>query len=629
MHHDAVVRYLESHHRVARYRVAAVGQHVLDLFVVVVQKEGVRGHVQLLLDELVQRLALDFLRHLLLEIGQLFGVLHRQQLGDLALGQLLGGHAAPETLGTLLQRGFHHLADVLFGEFHAKFVEVLLELELSGGDELLLLVAEEVLDAAAGLRGLHELQPFRLRKLLLGGDDFHLVAVVEGLVDGGDVVVDFRADAVVSEVGVQSVGEVKHGGTLRKCLHVALGGEDVDLFQTEVETHLAEEVQGVGIFAVEDLAGAQQPVLQALVHVRVGAFSVVLVVVVRGETFFGNLVHPFGADLHLHPAALLAHGSDMQRLVAVGLGVGEEVAVARGVGPVEVADDVVDAPADVELLVHGAVEHETHGENVIDVLEVDLLADHLVVDGRHGLGAAGDLGFDAGLVERFLDRGDELGNHRGTFLLGILEFLGDGEILRGVGVAHGVVLQFALDGVEAEAVGEGDVEVRGLGGDFELLFRRHRVEGAHIVQPVGELDEDHAHILRHGEEDLLEVLGLQGDVLVIHHKVVDFGESVDDVGHHVAEKLAHVVEGVVGVLHHVMQQGADDGGGAEVHLGAADHGHGDRVVDVGLAALAPHAVVRVGGQLECLADLFALLRVGPRPYHLQQLAVLSHHGLVL
>ena len=41
------------------------------------------------------------------------------------------------------------------------------------------------------------------------------------------------------------------------------------------------------------------------------------------------------------------------------------------------------------------------------------------------------------------------------------------------------------------------------------LRRRHRVERAHVVQPVGELDQDDAHVARHRQQHLAEVLGLR------------------------------------------------------------------------------------------------------------------------
>jgi hypothetical protein len=41
-------------------------------------------------------------------------------------------------------------------------------------------------------------------------------------------------------------------------------------------------------------------------------------------------------------------------------------------------------------------------------------------------------------------------------------------------------------------------------------FRGACADRAHVVQPVGELDQDHAQILGHGHEQLAEVLGLLG-----------------------------------------------------------------------------------------------------------------------
>jgi urocanate hydratase len=45
--------------------------------------------------------------------------------------------------------------------------------------------------------------------------------------------------------------------------------------------------------------------------------------------------------------------------------------------------------------------------------------------------------------------------------------------------------------------------------DAAPVRRRHRVQRAHVVQPVGELDEDDADVLRHREQHLAETLGLR------------------------------------------------------------------------------------------------------------------------
>ncbi len=42
-----------------------------------------------------------------------------------------------------------------------------------------------------------------------------------------------------------------------------------------------------------------------------------------------------------------------------------------------------------------------------------------------------------------------------------------------------------------------------------LLFGRHVVERAHVVQPVGELDEQHPDVGGDGEQELAEVFGLR------------------------------------------------------------------------------------------------------------------------
>ena len=70
------------------------------------------------------------------------------------------------------------------------------------------------------------------------------------------------------------------------------------------------------------------------------------------------------------------------------------------------------------------------------------------------------------------------------------------------------VLELPLDLPDAEALGERRVDLEGLARDPELLLRREGGEGAHVVQAVGELDEDDADVLGHRQEHLPDVLGL-------------------------------------------------------------------------------------------------------------------------
>ena len=109
-----------------------------------------------------------------------------------------------------------------------------------------------------------------------------------------------------------------------------------------------------------------------------------------GETLFGDVVHAAAADLDFHPLAVRTHHGQVQGLIAVSLRSADPIADAVGADTVNIGDGGVDIPALV-LLVHTRkrVEDNTHGVNVVDILEGDFLRLHLVPDGIDG--------FDAGL----------------------------------------------------------------------------------------------------------------------------------------------------------------------------------------------------------------------------------------
>ena len=118
----------------------------------------------------------------------------------------------------------------------------------------------------------------------------------------------------------------------------------------------------------------------------------------------------------------------------------------------------------------------------------------------------------------------------------------------------------------------------------------HRVERAHVVQPVGELDQDDAHVARHGQQHLAEVLGLRvfGRLEL---DAIELGDAVDQLGDRLAEVLRDLVLGDRGVLHHIVQQRGHQRLAVEVPVGQ-DFGDRQRVRDVGVAGLALLAGVR-------------------------------------
>jgi hypothetical protein len=124
------------------------------------------------------------------------------------------------------------------------------------------------------------------------------------------------------------------------------------------------------------------------------------------------------------------------------------------------------------------------------------------------------------------------------------------------------------------------------------------------VEPVGELDDQDPEIEGHGHDHLADGLGL-GGVAELH--LVELGHPVDQVGDLVAEVGPGLLQGVAGVLHGVVEQGRDQGGGVHAELGQ-DGGHGHRVGDERLAAgplLAP--VLALGH----LVGLVEQAHVGP------------------
>ena len=110
------------------------------------------------------------------------------------------------------------------------------------------------------------------------------------------------------------------------------------------------------------------------------------------------------------------------------------------------------------------------------------------------------------------------------------------------------------------------VNLQRLFGNFVLAIGRKVLERAHIVQPVGEFDQDDADVVDHRQHHLAEILGLlllaRGEI-----DLADLGDAFDDVGDLLAKFLADVDDRDRGVFDRIVQQSRGDGDRVHLHFG--------------------------------------------------------------
>ena len=129
------------------------------------------------------------------------------------------------------------------------------------------------------------------------------------------------------------------------------------------------------------------------------------------------------------------------------------------------------------------------------------------------------------------------------------------------------VLELPLDLVDAEPMRQRRVHLDRLLGLLHLLLLAEILDRAHVVEPVCELDQDHADVLRHRDDHLAVVLGL-GLLATLEADPGQLRDALDELRDVGAELREHLVELGLGVLDDVVEQGRRDRLLVEVQLGA-------------------------------------------------------------
>ena len=165
---------------------------------------------------------------------------------------------------------------------------------------------------------------------------------------------------------------------------------------------------------------------------------------------------------------------------------------------------------------------------------------------------------------------------------------------------EGEVLELPLDRVDAEPVGERGEDLERLLRLLLLLRLRHRADRAHVVEPVGELDQDDPDVLGHRDHHLAVVLGL-AVVAALEGDAGQLRNAVDQLADLLAELIPHLVERRARVLDGVVQERGAERRRVEAHA-RADLGDADRVDDEVLPGGPALVGVAVAGEHERLLD---------------------------
>ena len=160
-------------------------------------------------------------------------------------------------------------------------------------------------------------------------------------------------------------------------------------------------------------------------------------------------------------------------------------------------------------------------------------------------------GLDLAVFKFFHDRLEHFADHFTPVAARRLARLEEHVVAHRIQVAEGEVVEFLVDRVEAQPVGDRGVDVARLAGHALAFGRWHRIERAHIVQAVGKLDQDDPYVARHRQQHLAKILRLRFFV-GFKFDAVELGDAVDQFRHRLAELRRDFVLGDGGIFHHVV-----------------------------------------------------------------------------
>ena len=340
-----------------------------------------------------------------------------------------------------------------------------------------------------------------------------------------------------------------------------------------------------------------------------------------GDAVLGLLVHLVGSNLNLERTGRGADNRRMKRLIVIDLGHGDIVFKATGHGVPQRMHRTERGIAIAHRMSDDAQRHQ-----VINLGEFLAFALHLLVDGPIVLGAAVDLeALQANAVEFIGERLDSLGQIALANLTRLCHHARDALVGVGLQIEEGQILELPLNRAHAQAVGQGRVHVHSLACLKQATVLAQGGERAHIMQAVGEFDDDNADVLGHGEEHLAQ----RERLFLVHAVDFDVGElghAIDELGHRIAKQAGNISKRGLGILDGIVQQRGAHHIAVHLEIGQND-GHLDGMVDVHLTRAALLVAVLLGSKAIGLLHLRKVVLIHIFEAQALQLVVAVRHNL--
>ena len=399
-----------------------------------------------------------------------------------------------------------------------------------------------------------EINPLRLRILALRSQHLNLVARIKTLAERHEFMVDLSCNAMAADLRMQVKRHIQHRCINRKRQQLPFRSENHNLRCKQVQLECVKEIKSIRLRIIQYILDCMKPHVQFALLVPFPD----LIFPMRGKSLLGNLIHPLRAYLHLNPVPVGPHHRQMQCLVAVSLRIGNPVARAVRMQPVDVGNRRIYLPAYPLLLARIiAFKHYSRRIQVIHLLKRYMLALHLVPDGIDRFNPRLSLIFKPHRIELLNHRRGEIAVNSLALRRRGLNLLADTFERVRMLIFETEVLKLCLNLKQPQAVRKRCVDIQSLTRNLILFVRRHRPKSAHVVQTVGHLDQHNPDILRHGEQQLAEILRLCRS-LVAENTPRYFRKPLNQLRNLLSEILLYILNGILRILHYIVEQSCTD-----------------------------------------------------------------------